>query len=73
MKIKSLLTAILLISFQNFFAQETPVKQDVDSVKQNQDSVYTGKPKTSEKEILEQQLKEDKKALKQQELSLIHI
>ena len=65
MKIKFLLTAILLVSFQNFFAQETPVKQAVDSVKQN--VIDVEKQRALEKERLEKQLKEEKKALKEKE------
>jgi hypothetical protein len=55
MKIKLLFTAILLISFQNFFAQETPVQVVLDSSKTK--VVDIEKQKAEEKARLEQQLK----------------
>lgn len=64
MKIKLLITAIFLAGFQNFHAQEIK-SAAIDSVKTS--VVDLEKQKADEKARLDNQLKDDKKALKEQQ------
>lgn len=64
MKIKLLVTVLFLTGFQNFYAQEIKPAV-VDSVRTT--VVDLEKQKADQKAELDRQLKEDKKALKQQE------
>lgn len=69
MKIKLVLTTLVLAGFQSFYAQETPVRTTT-TIKAS-DSIYVGtadleKQKVEQRALLDKQLKDDQKALKEQ-------
>jgi hypothetical protein len=64
MKLKLILIALFVISFQNNYAQESKSEKPVDSVKVKMAALEA--QKAEDKKQVEKQLKEDKKALKEQ-------